>query len=391
MENIEEITELIVSKIHGELSEEEEKKFSKIIKDEKNKEMYQSLKKIHSSMSMTPRYSEREKNLIYKNLKLQSERKRNLRIIFTVAASILLLVSLTTILPFLKKETTYTQLSQNFDNIAKVGSNKAYLVLSNGNKIDLSRSDNFHKQLDNSAKIILKDSSLTYKSLNKEQEYKKKKTNTLVVPRGGEYKLTLSDGTKVWLNSETKLEYPVTFNGKTRTVKLIGEAYFDVAKDSKHPFIVHMDKSSVKVLGTEFNISAYPDSYEETVLVEGKVNLSSNGKNKILKPGDRAVSVKGDINISKVNTKFYTSWKNGIFYFNNIKLKDLVVQLSRWYDVEFFFLNEEIKGLHFTGAVEKDRSIKFILDLISNITHVDFRVKGKGIVVQYNKQSRKNW
>ena len=186
------------------------------------------------------------------------------------------------------------------------------------------------------------------------------------------------------------MEYPVTFNGKTRTVKLTGEAYFNVTKDSKHPFIVQMDKSSVKVLGTEFNISAYPDSNEETVLVEGKVNLSSNGKSKILKPGDKAVSVKGDINISKVNTKFYTSWKDGIFYFNNIKLKDLVIQLSRWYDVEFFFLNEEIKDLHFTGAVEKDRSIKFILDLISNITHVDFRVKGKGIIVQYKKQSREN-
>lgn len=382
MVNIEEITELIVSKIHGELSEIEEKKFLEIIKNERNQKLYHELKKIHSSRKITPRYSEREKTLLFKNLKLQSEKKKNLRVILSAAASILLLVSLTTTMLFLKKETPYTQLSQNFDNIAKVGSNKAYLVLSNGNKIDLSSANKSQKQIDHSAKIILKDSSLTYTPIDKDKLSNEEKINTLLVPRGGEYKLTLSDGTKVWLNSETKLEYPVTFNKKIRRVKIIGEAYFDVAKDEKHPFIVQMKNSSVKVLGTEFNISAYPDTYEETVLVEGKVNISSNGKNKILKPGDRAINTKDDINISQVNTKYYTSWKDGIFYFNNIKLKDLVTQLSRWYDVEFFFLNEDLKNLHFTGAVEKDRSIKFILDFISNITHVDFRVKGKGIIVQ---------
>lgn len=391
MENNRDISELIVAKIYGELSSEEEKEFSELIKDEENREEYIQLRNIHSSVKQTPKFSEQHKKSVYVRLKAQNNRKKKIRISLSVAASILVVISLSTVMIFTRPTSTNTSLSQNLDKITNIDRNKAYLVLSNGNRIELKTSKNTQEKVDHSAKITLKDSSLIYTRLQKGKENISEKMNTLVVPRGGEYRLILSDGTKVWLNSETTLKYPVSFNKDRRQVELNGEAFFSVAKDTLHPFIVKMKESSVKVLGTEFNVSAYPDRNEEAVLVEGKVSFASKGKNKILKPGERAISEKGKIVVSKVDTKYYTSWKDGIFYFNNIRLEELIEKLSRWYDVEFFFLNEEIKNLHFTGAVEKDRSIKFVLDFISNITHVDFRVKGKGIVVQYKKESRKNW
>ena len=209
--------------------------------------------------------------------------------------------------------------------------------------------------------------------------------NEVLVPRSGNFSLVLADGTTVWVNAESRLRYPVVFNGKERKVYLEGEAYFSVAKDSLHPFVVETEKMDVTVLGTQFNVNTYRvDGCYETTLVEGKVEVCDrlSKKEVVLLPDEQARLQGGNLSVRKVDTRLYTSWVNGRFYFEREALEEIAAQLERWYDVSFFFMREELKQEEFTGVVLRDYSLEQILEIIAKTTDLKFTVNGKAVTLQ---------
>ena len=217
--------------------------------------------------------------------------------------------------------------------------------------------------------------------------------NTITIPRSGEYKLVLSDGTKVWLNSASKLKYPVAFTGGQRKVFLEGEAYFKVAKNEKqpfvaadtvHPFLVETSGMSVTVLGTGFNVMAYPEEMEAAVtLVHGKVGVQTDHRQQILQPDEQYVyqTTTRRGTVRKVDVSQYVDWKEGILNFDSMPLEELTRRLGRWYDVDFFFVAEELKTLKYSGAFKKYNDIRYVLNIIEEITNVQFVLNERTIVV----------
>ena len=195
--------------------------------------------------------------------------------------------------------------------------------------------------------------------------------------------VVLADGTKVWLNSASRLIYPQSFMGKERRVVLSGEAFFDVAHDAERPFIVETSRMNVKVLGTRFNVNDYDDNEEvSTTLVNGSVEIVSGGQQAFrLVPGEQAYGKENELEKREVNVRLYTSWIDGKFLFNNTELEEIAKQISRWYDVEIFFSNESVKKVRFTGAIVKFKPLDDLVRMIESTSQVRFSVKGKTIVI----------
>ena len=205
------------------------------------------------------------------------------------------------------------------------------------------------------------------------------------VPQGGEYGVVLADGSKVWMNSESELKFPSAFEGKERVVELKGEAYFDVAKDAGHPFIVKTGESAIRVLGTSFNICGYAeDGFQQTTLVSGSVEVDYKGKQYRLTPGEQLeVREAGKApEIKKVDVRLYTSWKDGMFRFMDMPLDALTMKLKRWYNVNFVFENESCKTYRFTGAVRKDVDFNEFIHLVETTTNVRFEIDGDNITIK---------
>lgn len=203
--------------------------------------------------------------------------------------------------------------------------------------------------------------------------------NTITVPAGGEYRVLLSDGSSVRLNSCSSLTYPVPFHGDVREVKLKGEAFFDVVKGVK-PFIVKTSSMDVRVLGTSFNVSDYEDDYQaQTTLLEGRVAV----KEYEITPGMMLAYSKrdGQVRTEEVDTDLYVSWMKGKFRFEDMRLEDIMTKLNRWYDCEVEYADASLCGLRFSGAAEKDRPASYLLGMIETVTDVKFKVSGKKILV----------
>ena len=198
--------------------------------------------------------------------------------------------------------------------------------------------------------------------------------NQLIVPRGGEYRITLSDGTRVWLNAASVLTFPPVFAGNERKVRLVGEAFFEVTPDTARPFIVATARMDIKVLGTSFNVSVYED--EETVhttLVKGSVEVQPVQQEAImLKPGEQACLAGNRMTAKAVNTSQFTSWIDGKFMFCNTALEEISKQISRWYDVDIFFSSEQVKTICFTGAILRFEPLEELIRMIENTSNVRF-------------------
>ena len=212
--------------------------------------------------------------------------------------------------------------------------------------------------------------------------------NTVKIPYGGEYQLQLSDGTRVWLNSGSVLKFPVNFVGKQREVSLKGEAYFEVAHLADKPFIVHTDHSNVKVYGTSFNVMSYADDkVEQVTLLEGSVGVEVNGQQTMIKPGEQAElnTVTEIVELKEVEATLYTSWVDGVFRFKNMPMKELSKKLSRWYDVDFFFANDNVSEFPFTGRIKRDADFEYFMNLIEKTTNVEVSIDGRTVLVKETK------
>ncbi|WP_242156268.1 FecR family protein [Aestuariivivens sediminis] len=263
------------------------------------------------------------------------------------------------------------------------GTDKATLTLESGEIIALEKGKAFQSQNSKSdgKRIIYQNDSSNSTVLA---------YNFLTIPRGGQFHIILSDGTQVWLNSESQLKYPVTFmEGQTREVELVyGEAYFDVTPSSENEgarFKVFNKSQEVEVLGTEFNIKAYDDeTHVYTTLVEGKVAIAVNGEKQDLLPHEQCNFdlVNEKVSIEKVDVNTVVSWKDGIFSFKSKPLRDIMKVISRWYDVDVVFENKDLEVLKFKGALDKSQSIEEILAIMKSTTINNYEIKNKTITLK---------
>lgn len=269
----------------------------------------------------------------------------------------------------------------------ETGGKKAVLRLDNGQEIDLAGQEGVIQVSDNTVAVSKQGESLSYvkndeKAGNQHPANKEEiRYNTLQVPRGGEYQLVLEDGTKVWLNAESTLRYPTDFSFG-REVALTGEAYFEVTKDTQHPFIVQVGGNRVEVLGTKFNVSAYPQHSLYATLVEGCVRLNSTTNSVVLQPNEQAVvAASGNIGVRVVDASVFTAWTQGRYEFRETELEDIADQLSRWYDVDIRFREEKLKSRRFAGVIFRNDELTFAIEVIEEVSDVKFVREGNVIYI----------
>lgn len=275
-------------------------------------------------------------------------------------------------------------LSQVEEQIVPSGK-KAVLILDNGEAIDLKSTSGVElKEKDGT--VIQVDSTVLNYQQAPARTSEKLAYNKVNVPRGGEYQLMLSDGSKVQLNSMSSIRFPVQFAQDCRLVELEGEAYFEVSKTGQ-PFIVQTKGMKIEVLGTTFNISAYANEEYQTTLVSGSVKVQTeNGSNRILKPSEQACITPGSnqINVRNVDTAFYTSWIHGKINFKDQRLDDIMKTLARWYDMDVVYENEATKELRFGCYVNRYNEITPLVKLLEQTGRVTVTVEGKTIKIFTN-------
>lgn len=263
------------------------------------------------------------------------------------------------------------------------GGMKAVLKLADGQQVKLLKDSMQVITSGVAVQIVKTDSGIVYMEENALIE--ENSFNELETPRGGEYRLTLADGTVVYLNSETRLRYPVTFAKDKREVFLTGEAFFEVAKESERPFYVVMGDMEVKVYGTSFNINTYHAERVQTTLVCGRVGIlvRSTGQEVLLAPNQMAeFDIRSkEVNVEEVYAYNYVAWKFGEFVFDKESLGEIMERLNMWYDTKVFYENENLKKKRFTGIITRFADVSDVLSLIEATTSVHFKLKGNVIIV----------
>lgn len=263
------------------------------------------------------------------------------------------------------------------------GHSSAVVTLASGQQVALEKEIRKIEESDGTM-LHSREGELIYKASGK-KKVAEIMYNTVTIPRGGEYRLELSDGTKVWLNAETELRFPVSFSGDMREVYLKGEAYFEVKKDADCPFWVHSSMGSVQVLGTGFNVRDYADEREVVTTLEyGKVAYFSGdlARKVVLQTGQQVVDREGDfLEVRKVDPLQYTGWREGKYVFEDVSLENIMRTLARWYDIEVVYADATVKKLHFTGDLERYENINVFLDFIETGGDVRFKTEGRKIII----------
>lgn len=320
---------------------------------------------------------------------IKPDTTRRLWYYISAAASVLVILGIATYFyyPQIHRSTRPTSIAQDVKDIGP-GGNKAILTLGNGDKVVLEEAKNGLISQQGNASVNKTDSgSLFYNNVTSNAAATMV-YNTLSTPYGGQYQMTLQDGTKVWLNAGSSLRYPTSFPGNERNVTLTGEAYFEVAKDKARPFFVTVNAGSgapmtVKVLGTHFNINAYPDEQHNIVtLLEGAVKVDCGQANALLVPGKEAILNKasGNMNIKDGDTEGAIAWKNGYFLFDNEKIESIMRQISRWYNVEISYQGD-VSGKAIGGSLSRSKNVSEVLNMLELTGTVHFKINGRRITV----------
>lgn len=315
------------------------------------------------------------------------KQRRNLRLSFWIwsgGIAVAVLIGLL-VLPFLRERGMEEEGRLELALVQKRHheSQKVCIVTSEGKEILLSTEPG-KECLDKGVKTVLADSisGIDYAEIRRDTNYSI--YHTLKVPQGGEYFIRLEDSTQIWLNSDTELRYPVKFAADGREVELIkGEAYFKVSRDEKRPFTVTTEKLKTRVLGTEFNIQAYPDKSNVT-LVKGSVGvrgIQATTWDVVLRPGENAALIDQEIVVSEVDVQNYVAWKDGYFYYDNVRLEDILEELGAWFDFTVSYQSMALKDYRFKFWTNRKDSPENIVERLNNLSELDIQWKDRRVVV----------
>lgn len=374
MTNHEEILELLERSFQSKLSQQEEQRLDYLLredpvngipfKDELERQEMENrlLKKIHSSKSRS--------------------KARNIKR-YLIAAVISAITAIAGVYEYYDHRTSENITQQSISQSTyKANEGQAVLILADGTNVSLNQDKTEVLSVQENIEVVGSDGLLSY-SKHDFQEESKLIYNILRTPGGVQYHLVLSDGTKVWLNGNSEIRYPVAFVGEDRPIELSGEAYFEVAKSNK-PFKVHARETTVQVLGTHFNVKAYKDDTDiKTTLLEGAVKVKNLAKEQLLKPGQQAISSGSDLIVNNTDVELAVGWRKGLFTFNNEPLEQVMKQISRWYNMEVTFSKSQSKIL-FTGIIPVRDDIKKALSPVEEAANIRCEIKGDKITVTEN-------
>ena len=367
--NSEIIYQIIHSILADEATDEEHRIFTEWLDtSDANQAEYEKIKRLYQVVSYRDKNKTFNTEFAWKQVRKQTiAKKKTFRLpIWTRYAAMIAIIVFIGMIYF-SKQPASTISEVNMEEFSQ-----PTLLLENGEKIALTE-ESFSMQ---EKHVVIKNDAknkLVYEPQEEEEEITIQ-NNHLVIPKGKTYQLLLSDGTRIWLNSETEITYPTRFVGNKREITLIGEAFFEVAKNKEKPFIVNANGMEVKVLGTSFNVSCYTaDKTISTTLIEGSVSVKTENKKTVtITPSEQFTynrdNAKTDIRI--VNTELFTSWIDGKYIFKDATLEDIVKKLQRWYDFSVNYEDESLKYNHYSLIAERETNLDQLLEVISYTSNI---------------------
>ncbi|MBC5622988.1 FecR domain-containing protein [Butyricimonas hominis] len=378
------IARLIAKELTGTMDEREREELSRwLAEDGRHQEEYERLKisletndKVWEEQAAGHRMTDARWELTKQRIRKQR------RIVWSRYAAAIVLPLTIAAFWFISRDTSREQVPVQTVAITH-GVMKAQLQLADGRKVELNDTTRLRINEVGGTEIQTSDKMVKYTGSDSvEIPLAGERYNTLRVPRGGEFALELADGTRVWLNSESTLKYPVHFTGDLRKVEMTGEGYFEVAKNAGKPFVVAVNGVNVRVLGTSFNVSAYSERVV-TTLVEGKVQLQRGADSVILIPNQQGIWRNGKLGfvVKQVEARNYSLWREGIFYFEDTDLETILDVMARWYNVNIFYVNPGVKSMKFSVEVKRYENIEQILRRIEQTKRVKFDIKDRTINV----------
>lgn len=383
--NSDNIKKLLLQYITGTIEEEDLEILTRWRQEStRHEELFQRLiakdflQKSRERCVLSPQEAEKE----WKQIRQRTFRKRRIRWQRFFRYAALFVLPLCLCLVWLKQKQDHLPLDPFVQDIEVIKTTAPILTLSDGRSIPLETGA--AEEIRSAHSSILRTGD-TLRYTLAESPDTIIRYNTLTIPKGNDYHLMLSDGSVVYLNTSSRLRYPVRFSGKTREVELLGEGYFDVKHDPDHPFIVKTKDVAVKVLGTSFNVRAYQEEKViYTTLVEGRVEVRNRQSEVILSPSQQAVCTPEgrNIDVQTVNTDYYVGWISGRFIFNNTRLDDILTRLQQWYNFEVFYEKEELKDLPFSLNIDKHKDFSHLLNALERTERVRFSIKDKTVVVK---------
>lgn len=380
MSEIEDIDFLLMRYVLGEMNDDEKVLVREwIAADEKHAEYYKDFQMFHLKME----WGMRANAVVHDSLARRrvKARQRRLRVLYWSASCLIVLFSVGGILWMLPEDEPVYVTEK-----IEPGKSKAVLYMASGDVVNVDGQTGVMKEKDGTRIEIDGKEGIAYRVTGGQQQ-EETLSNRIVIPRGGEFKLILADGTAVWLNSDSELSYPTAFAGQKREVFLRGEAYFDVKPDSLHPFIVHVDEVRIQVLGTQFNINTYAEGSIKTVLVEGSVDLRNRaGEHVVLTPNRMADyrTVEGRFELTDVDVQPHVAWREGNFIFQSESLESIMNKLSVWYDLNVFYANEGLRDIRLSGNLERFSDVGKLFSKFEQISEARFKIQGKNVIISSN-------
>jgi ferric-dicitrate binding protein FerR (iron transport regulator) len=392
--NPQEIDKMLVGLLHGTLPEEEQRLFYKWLDNLDAKEFDRVMDLVQAMVQKREVNAHPDETLLQKiEARLDSfDDQDNRRTInrfnwkkYAVAAAFVITVTTGAIYFVNNRASSFSITQKNTSDtvdkkVISPGGNKAMLTLADGSVILLEETQDGVIAQQGAASLVKLGGKLAYNAAAKSGEVL---YNTLTTPRGGQYQVTLPDGSLVWLNAASSLRFPTAFIGRERSVEVTGEAYFEIAHNAVMPFKVLVNGAEIHVIGTHFNVMAYNDELLlKTTLLQGAVKFKSNDKTWILKPGQQVqLTTKGDVDlVSDVDVEDVLSWKNGKFHFDAMDIATILRQVTRWYDVDVIY-NRKINDL-FYAEMPRNTPLSDVLKALQLTGKVDFRIEGKKIFVE---------
>ena len=375
MKTTTDISKLIARKILGDtLAPEEEAALQAWLSDERNAATYEEVKRLDLVSAMLRLEREDYGERMVARFR-RTQQRRMLRL-FLRRASVWAGVAAVVALLFLAVPRSARRLAGDSTQQTAMtivpGEAKAILTLADGQQIDVTGGD--HRVVDR-----LLDSVSTALADTVAMRY-----NTLSIPRGGEFRYELADGTRVWLNAESELRFPETFGGGERRVYVKGEVFFDVAHDEAHPFVVSTGRGDVRVLGTRFNLTDYAGTPLAATLVEGRIRFHTpDGRDYDVRPSQQLTfdEAGGTVDVQTVDVSVYTAWVDHQFVFRNQSLEDILTTLSRWYDFHPVFADDSLRGIRLSGRLYRGDDIRVLLDSYERAAGIRFVIRGENILV----------